>query len=233
MIEEPPLITVQKPDRRPTSDQIAAFQNVPTGFVADAMNGVGALSFEIAPVDPEGRLPHHVAGPALTSDCSPGDILATLTALKFVQAGDVLVAGFAGFRGCAAAGDRVCGMAKNGGAVGFVTDGPMRDLDGIAAAGLPAWCIGLTPNSPTGSGPGKVGTAIQIGGRHVETGDMVIADKDGVVTVPFDMIATVLDRLKRVSELEHDLDAQVAEGLSCPPSIDDLLASDDVAFVER
>lgn len=232
MIEEPALITIQKPGRRPSDEQIAAFQNMPTGFVADAMDGVGALAAPIAPVDPERRLPSHVAGPALTADCSPGDILATLTALKFVQPGDVIVAAYAGFQGCAAAGDRVCGMARNGGAVGFVTDGPMRDLDGIAAAGLPAWCTGLTPNSPSSRGPGRVGTPVQIGGRRVETGDMIVADKDGVVVVPFDAIAAVVARLKLISQLETELDAKVSEGLACPPSIDALLDSDDIAYVD-
>ena len=43
---------------------------------------------------------------------------------------------------------------------------------------------GINPNSPVGQGPGRVGMAIQIGGLEVETGDMVIADLDGVVIVP-------------------------------------------------
>ena len=43
MIEEPPLLTVRRPSRRPTAAQIAAFQNTPTGFVADAMWGTGAV----------------------------------------------------------------------------------------------------------------------------------------------------------------------------------------------
>ena len=44
MIEEPKKLTIKKPNRRPTAEQITAFQGVPTGFVVDAMDGSGALS---------------------------------------------------------------------------------------------------------------------------------------------------------------------------------------------
>ena len=106
MIEEPPLLTIARTMRRPTADQIAAFQDVPSGFVVDALNGGGALSSDIQPIGAGRDLRCIAAGPALTADCGPADILATLAALKFIQPGDVVVAAFAGHQGCAAAGDR-------------------------------------------------------------------------------------------------------------------------------
>ena len=118
MIEEPKALTIQAPNRRPTPQQIAAFQEVPTGFVVDALFGAGQMATQIGPLD---GAEHHVAGPALTVDNRPSDILALLGALKFVQAGDVVVSTVGGWQGCAAAGDRVSGMIKNNGAVGFVT----------------------------------------------------------------------------------------------------------------
>ena len=39
MIEEPPILTINQARRRPTPEQIAAFQGVPTGFVVDALEG--------------------------------------------------------------------------------------------------------------------------------------------------------------------------------------------------
>ena len=228
MIEEPKTLTIQRPARRPTAEQIAAFQAVPTGFVVDAMYGGGALSKQVGPLGDGQDLPGHVAGPALTVDNRPSDILALLGALKFVQNGDVVVNAFAGFQGCAAAGDRVTGMMKNCGAAGFVTDGPMRDYAGLVAVGLPAWCTGLNPDSPFATGPGKIGLPIQIAGQRVETGDMIIADRDGVVVVPFDAIDTVISRLAQVRELELSLDAEVAEGLAVPEDIETLLQGDQI-----
>ena len=123
-------------------------------------------------------------------------------------------------------GDRLAGMMKNGGAAGFVTDGPVRDYDGIIPVGLPVWCTGVTPASPHMTGPGSVGFPIQIGGQEVETGDMIIADRDGVVVVPFDRLDEVIARLEKVRVLEAELDAKVAGGLVVPEWVEDYLASD-------
>ena len=231
MIEEPPLLTVARAPRRPGASQVAAFQGVPTSFVVDAMHGTGALSSRIRPLGESRDLASVAAGPALTAGCGAGDILALLAALGSVREGDVVVSAFDGFQGCAAAGDRVCGMLRNAGAAGLVTDGPVRDYAGIVAAGLPCWATGLTPASPYVNGPGTVGLPVQIGGRQVETGDMIVADHDGVVVVPYARIDAVIAKLETVRALEAALDAQIADGLTIPPSTAALLESDSVAYV--
>lgn len=230
MIQEPPLLRIKQNLRRPTDAQIAAFQDVPTGFVVDAMFGRGAFASVISPLADARDMESKAAGPALTVDSGAGDVLAVLGAFPSVRDGDVIVSAFGGYQGCAAAGDRVCGMLKNNGAAGFVTDGPMRDYDGIVGVGLPAWCTGLTPGSPHTKGPGTVGYPIQIGGQQVETGDMIVADRDGVVVVPYAQIDTVIAMLDTVAELERALDAEVADGLRLPDAIRDLLASDQVTY---
>ena len=226
MIEAPPNLTIKATMRRPTEAQIAAFQNVPTGFVVDALFGAGALSTSIQPLGAGRDLKCVAAGPALTADCGPADVLASFAALKFIQEGDIVVSAFAGHTGCAAAGDRLIGMMKNCGAAGFVTDGPVRDYDGIIPVGLPVWCCGITPASPHMSGPGTVGFPIQIGNQEVETGDMIVGDRDGVVVVPFERIDEVIGRLGHIVELEQNLDAQVAAGLKVPDWVEEYLKSD-------
>ncbi len=210
MIEEPPLLSINSEMKRPSKSQVEAFRGVPTGFVVDALFGAGALSRTIQPIGAGRDIDCSAAGPALTANCGPADILASLAALKFIQDGDVVVSAFAEHQGCAAAGDRLTGMMKNCGASGFVTDGPVRDYDGIVQIGLPVWCTGLTPASPYSSGPGSVGFPVQIGDQEVETGDMIIADRDGVVVVPFERIDETLRNLDQVKKAERDLDAEVA-----------------------
>ena len=56
------------------------------------------------------------------------------------------------------------GMARNRGLAGLVTDGLVRDLPGILAVGLPVYCAGVTPNSPARNGPGTVGLPVVVGG---------------------------------------------------------------------
>jgi len=231
MLENPPLLTVARDPRRPDSAQIAAFQGVPTSFVVDAMYGAGALSNRIRPVGESRDLVSVAAGPALTVGSGAGDVLALLAASPSVRKGDIVLAAVEGFQGCAAAGDRVCGMLRNAGAAGLVTDGPVRDYAGIVAAGLPCWATGLTPASPFANGPGSIGLPVQIGGRQVETGDMIVADHDGVVVVPYARIDAVIAMLETVKALETALDAQVAGGLSILPVTAELLASDRVKYV--
>lgn len=232
MIEEPPKLIIKKPKHRPTPAQIAAFKGVPTGFVVDAMNGAGALHPSIKPLGEGRALPCIAAGPALTVDTGPADILALLGALKFIQPGDIVVSAFGGYQGCAACGDRVAGMIRNNHASALVIDGPIRDYEGMVEVGLPTWCSGINPNSPVAQGPGSIGQAIQIGGREVETGDMIVADRDGIVVVPFEDIEQVILRLERIKELETELDKEVADGLKLPPAIDELLNSDQVSYIE-
>lgn len=222
MIEEPPLITLKTRTsrNRPTPQQIAAFVDVPTGFLCDAMEGQGALDYTIKCLP---GLPDRVVGPALTCHCGPQDILALVSALTEVEPGDVVVNATGSWRGCAAIGDRVSGMAKNAGAAGVVTDGLARDLPGIQDVGLPLFCAGISPNSPFGKGPGSVGMAIKIAGHLVDSGDMIVADQDGVVVVPFARIDEVIETLIKVKELEAELDGAVAKGLKAADSIVELV----------
>ena len=212
--------------RRPSDAQIAAFQGVPSGFVVDALFGGGALSFEIQPIGGGRDLRCVAAGPALTADCGAADVLATFAALNFIQGGEVVVSAFAAHSGCAAAGDRLIGMMKNNGAAGFITDGPVRDYEGIVPVGLPVWCAGLTPASPHMTGPGSVGFPVQIGGQEIETGDMIVADQDGVVAVPYERLDEVIRNLERIKEMEEALDAEVAGGLKIPVWVEEFLESD-------
>ena len=231
MIEEPAKLVIKKPSCRPTAQQIRAFEGISTGFVVDAMGGSGAISPTIKPIISDPKSAGSLVGPALTIDTGPADILALVGGLKFIQDGDIVVSAFSNFQGCAACGDRVAGMMKNNNARAFVTDGPIRDYDGVVEVGLPIWCSGINPNSPVSQGPGRIGLPIQIGGLEVETGDMIVADRDGVVVVPFESIDTVIDRLERIKQLEASLDKEVADGLKIPSAIDELLQSDQVQYI--
>ena len=226
MIETPPLLTIKETRQRPSAAQIAAFQGVPSGFVVDALGGLGAMSSAIQQVGGGRDMQSVASGPALTADCGAADVLAAFAALRFIQPGDIVVAAFAGHTGCAAAGDRLLGMVKNNETVGFVTDGPVRDYTGVVEVGLPVWCNGMTPATPHMSGPGRVGFPVQLGGQEVETGDMIVADQDGVVVVPFERIDEVIHNLARIQDLEQALDSEVAGGLKVPGWVETLLDSD-------
>jgi len=107
----------------------------------------------------------------------------------------------------------------------------VRDYTGIVEVGLPAWCTGLAPNSPFSTGPGIVGMSIQIGGQTVHSGDMIVADRDGVVVVPFARLDQVISRLRTITKLETELDEQVQSGLRVPQAIVDALADSSTTYI--
>lgn len=229
MIEDPPVITLKRHVPRPTLAQIAAFTGVPTGFIADAMNGRGAL---------DGRVKALIAGQdtfcgvALPVHVGPADNLGVLAALHVGQAGDVVMAAADFFQATAVVGDIVLGMMRNKGMVGFVTDGCARDLVGIEDMGLPCFATGVTPNSPVKNGPATVNLPVVCGGVAVDAGDIVCADRDGVVVVPFARIDAVIQALKGVQAAEDALLPRVKAGLKQPDWLEAYMNSSAVHAID-
>jgi 4-hydroxy-4-methyl-2-oxoglutarate aldolase len=225
MIKEPPLLTIRRDFPRPTAATVAAFRGVPTGYAVDAMHGSGGVDYRIKPVSPAAEV---LVGVAVTCQCGPADNLALFGALAVAGPGDILVAATDGFTGTSVTGDLLLGMAKNRGILGFVTDGLVRDLAGILAVGLPAYCAGITPNSPVRNGPGTVGHPVVLGGVAVASGDIILGDNDGIVVVPQARAVAVLAKLADVRAAEASLEAKVKAGLQVPDFIQAILDSDRV-----
>jgi len=220
MIEDPPLLTVRRRFARPSAEQLQALSGVPTGYVVDAMNGRGALDARIKPIP---ATPMVFTGVALTCHCGPADNLALFGAVAQAARGDVILCATDGFAATSVTGDLLLGMARNRGVMAFVTDGMVRDTPGIQAVGLPCFAAGVTPNSPVRNGPGTVGLPIVIGGVAASSGDIVVADVDGVVVIPQAMIAVVIERLAGVRRAEAAMEAQVKAGLEVPGFIQALI----------
>lgn len=204
------------------------FRATPTSFIVDAMGGRGAMDWRIKPIG----APLPLLGVALTCHCGPADNLALCAAVAQCQPGDVLIAATDGFAGTAVVGDLLLGIAQNRGASGFVTDGLVRDQNDIEALGFACFAIGATPNSPVRNGPGTVGLPIQCGGLRIETGDIIIGDRDGVVVVPWLEIEAVLAQLVEVRAAEAELLARVKGGLREVGFVSALLAGDRVRYIE-
>jgi 4-hydroxy-4-methyl-2-oxoglutarate aldolase len=214
MLDNPPLLTINRGFRRPDRMLIEAFRGAQTSHLADAMDGRGALDYRIKPLDPTNA---SFIGPALTAFAYPADIAAMFGALSEAEPGDVIVLANDGFVRTAVIGDIAAGMMKNKAVAAFVTDGLARDKAGIIATGLPVFCQGIHPNSPAMNGPGVVGAPVTLGDVHVEPGDVVVGDADGVVVIPAGRLRLVLDRLVQVRAAEARTIALVAAGATMAP----------------
>lgn len=61
---------------------------------------------------------------------------------------------------------------------------------------------------------------------------MIVADRDGVVVVPFEDLDTVITQLEIVRKLEAELDAEIENGLKMPEKMVELLKSDRVSYID-
>jgi 4-hydroxy-4-methyl-2-oxoglutarate aldolase len=227
VIEEPPLLSLSRGVERPEQRIVDGFRNTPTSFIVDAMGGSGALDQRLKPIG----LHVPLLGIALTCDCGPADNLALCAAVAQCMPGDVLVAATGGYERTAVVGDLLLGIARNRGAAGFITDGMVRDVADIEALAFPVYAAGVTPNSPARNGPGTVGLPIQCGGLPVSSGDIIAADRDGVVVVPRAMARDVLKELARVREAEAQLLEKVRAGLREVTFVADILSGPRVRRV--
>jgi 4-hydroxy-4-methyl-2-oxoglutarate aldolase len=225
MIKDPPALKIRRGFPRPSKKLLAEFAGVPTGYLVDAMGGRGCVDYRIKPLT---GLADVMVGTAVTCHAGPADNLALFGALHAARKGDVLVAATDAFTATSITGDLLLGMARNRGVVGLVTDGLVRDLVGILAVGLPVYCAGITANSPARNGPGTVGLPVVLGGVTVESGDIVVGDRDGVVIVPLKQAQTVLAKLEDVRAAEASLETKVKAGLEVPDFVTRIIDSDRV-----
>jgi regulator of RNase E activity RraA len=214
--------------RRPTAERLQAFTQVPTGNVADAMDRLGAMDLRIKPLDLGSRL----CGPALTVRTRPGDNLMVWKALDISRPGDVLVIATYGFLTTSTLGENVVKVAAAKGLAGIVTDGACRDASGIRTTGLPVFCAGLIPSSPSKDGPGEIGGSVSCGGIPVDAGDLIVGDEDGIVVVPFGDLDAVAKRLAAIEQKEAAMEASIAAGQFIPAWVDTVLEEKTCEYVD-
>jgi 4-hydroxy-4-methyl-2-oxoglutarate aldolase len=224
---ETPMLRIRSFER-PDADLIERFRGVPSGFLVDALGRSGALDYRIRPIWNSAPF----VGSALTVSTSARDNLAPYAALKWAQPGDVLIVETGEFDRASVMGDLIIGMARNCGVVGVVTDGLVRDVEGIEAVGIPVYARGLSPNSPFKNGPGTIGLPVSIGGVVVEPGDLVLGDRNGVVIAPRARLKQALAELEEVSAKEAEMDAAVQGGLRLPGWLDQALADKGVEYID-
>jgi 4-hydroxy-4-methyl-2-oxoglutarate aldolase len=224
----PVQLTIRRDFPRPSPAEIQPFLKAPTGWVVDAQGRRGALPHWIRPLSTNARF----VGTALTVHTRSVDNLALYAALKFSKPGDALVVACDGGTSASIIGDILLGMAKNAGIVASVTDGVVRDIEGINQVGIPMFAQALSPNSPFKDGPGEVGGMIALGGVAINAGDLLIGDIDGVVVVPRQAISSVASKLTAIAENEREMDKVVKAGAIYPAWLDDILKSDRIRYID-
>ncbi|MET0974459.1 MAG: RraA family protein [Leifsonia sp.] len=143
-----------------------------------------------------------IVGPAFTVKLGFGDNLAIQHAVREAPAGSVLVVdGDNGEFGHW--GGILTEIAVLRGLAGLVIYGTVRDIDEIELIGFPVFSTGIAMRHAKKSDPGTIGGEISLAGRVVHTGDIVVADADGVVIVPQDSLESALANAQARHERER------------------------------
>ena len=85
-------------------------------------------------------------------------------------------------------------------------------------------CKGVVPNVGAVAGYGDVNVLIQCAGVAVSPGDILVVDGNGVVVVPMNEAAVVLQKARRLLETEHLLQEKIKAGAT----IGELINVDEV-----
>ena len=93
----------------------------------------------------------------------------------------------------AVAGGNVCAVAQQNGVAGFVIDGVIRDVGEAKEINFPVFARGVFPKPGGKTDDGESQVEITCGGVTVNTGDLIIADEEGIVVIPQAQIESTLE----------------------------------------
>jgi regulator of RNase E activity RraA len=228
MAGEKVALKINRRFERASESIVSRFRSVSTGNICDAQGRGGALDFRIKPISKNTSF----AGVALTVETVPKDNLSPWAALDIARPGDVVVISTGEYFASSVIGDVYVGMARNRGVVAIITDGVVRDVEGITAVGIPVFACGVSPNSPWKNGPGTVGFPIVIGGMTIHPGDIVVGDPDGVVIVSRMKAEEVAEELKAVLAKEANMEADVKAGKAVPGWLAEAYKAKGVRYID-
>ncbi|CAH6799321.1 Diguanylate cyclase [Vibrio chagasii] len=124
-----------------------------------------------------------ICGEAFTVQLAAGDNLMLHSAIYEAPKGSIIVVDGVDSE-YAVAGGNVCAVAKRRGIKGFIIDGVIRDLAEITDMKFPVFAKGVHPVPGKKEIYSELGTEIRCGGVNVSTGDIIVADIEGVAVIP-------------------------------------------------
>ncbi len=143
--------------------------------------------------------------------------ISTRTAIEAMPEGAIAVVDAMGITDAGIFGDILCARMAKRNVAALITDGVVRDLEGVLGTGLPVWCNGAAaPPSVAGLTFVGWGEPIGCGGVAVFPGDIVVADQDGAVLIPQALLDHVLAEGEEQERMEGWIVNEVNAGAVLP-----------------
>lgn len=203
-----------KPVERLPREVLEGFRSIGTSTISDVLDqmGLDCLVSGIKPVDQGFTL----VGPAITIKQISGLVgtypiedFQISKVLDAAQPGDVLVFDNSG-KEISTWGGLASTAAKEKGIQGVVVDGGSRDADEVAELKFPVFSRHITPRTgKTRTKMLEMNVEIQCGGIRVRPGDVIVADRTGIIVIPRERAVEVLEKSRKTVKGEKDF----AEGL--------------------
>ena len=141
----------------------------------------------------------------------------TRVAIEEIPPGSLAVVSTCGVVDAGIFGDILCARMVRRGVGALITDGAVRDVEGVRRTGFPVWCSGA-------SAPPSIAQLMFVdwqqpigcGGVAIFPDDILIADQDGAVVIPKAMAQDVLESSRETEALEEWILEQVNAGRKLP-----------------
>ena len=143
--------------------------------------------------------------------------ISTRAAIEAMPEGVIAVADAMSVPSAGIFGDILCARMVKRGVTALITDGVVRDVEGVLGTGLPVWCDGYAA-PPSVAGITFVGWGEPIGccGVAVFPNDIIVADQDGAVLIPQAFLEHVLAEGPEQERMEAWIVNEVNNGAPLP-----------------
>jgi 4-hydroxy-4-methyl-2-oxoglutarate aldolase len=166
----------------------AAFARLGVSTVHEAAGRSGVIDLPLTQIVPGSR----VAGPARIALCAARDNTMVHALIAAANPGDVLVLTSVEPAPYAFIGELLATQAKQRGVAGFLVDAAVRDVDELAAIGLPVWARWVRAQGATKGELGQLDVPVVVGGAEIRPGDVLVMDCDGAMALPAERAEEVL-----------------------------------------
>src|SRR5258707_1049249 len=141
----------------------------------------------------------------------------TRAAIEEMPEGCIAVVDAMGITDAGIFGDILCARIKKRGVTALITDGVVRDVEGVLGTGLPVWCQGwAAPPSVAGLTFVNWQEPIGCGGVAVFPDDLIVADADGAVVVPRALVDEIVTLGPEQERLENWVMGEIEKGVPLP-----------------